>query len=471
MNLSLIKPEDPFVKAVRAAVSSLVDTPTQEADRAPVIVTGFSGGPDSTSLLLALWSADRAVHAVHVNHAIRGAESELDEYFCRDLCRELGIGLTVKTLAGVAFDEATLRAERYRCFEEVCAELNSSFCATGHTLDDQIETLLFRLFRGSGLRGLCGMNAKRPTATSLQIIRPMLELRRADVEAFLDRVGITARVDRSNENEAYSRNYIRRVIIPSIEKRFPGAVQRMEKTRLILSEDEKELEKLQAAVVRELDQSGWRTTTLLNLSPALLNRALLVALERHHIEPSLFRVQQVIQVVETNRSATLNEHWDANVIDGLLTWKHRSKAPEQRSLSEVPVCSLRIPGTTILASLNLCAHIRKISTAELDFDTLDGHEIFADLSKINGEMRIRARSPGDRIHPLGMKSSVRLKKFIHTHKSERLLRFAGHTLVVADDTDVVWVPGCGISERIAVRAHDIWRISISSIAPDVGSFC
>ncbi len=470
---------DPFVQSVSDGLAALrQDLPFADTHERLIVVAAFSGGPDSTALLLALHALAGIapgginIQASHVNHCLREEESDNDEHFCRQLCQLLEIPLHVTRVSTQSKDEASLRDSRYGYLTGLCAQLSSQLCLTGHTLDDQIETMLFRLFRGTALRGLCGIRPLRLADSGVYIGRPLLATTRADCLAFLHRAKVTPRYDSSNNDSAYSRNYIRNTIIPAIEYRFPSAVARMERARLTLLEDEKELAASEAIIFTALDQCNWHLLRLRQLSTSMQRRAIARALERHEIEPSFYRIQQLIGLIDHNSTITLNERWDALVVEGCLVWRDKYQHQSPRSLDEMPSYEVRIPGLTIMHRLNLCVRVEKLSDSNVQvFPKAHELEILADLSKISGSFRVRARVPGDRINPLGMTSSVRLKKFIHTRKPAKLLRFAGHTLLLADDVDVVWIPGCGISHRIAVSSHDIWRVSISSIAPDAGSFC
>lgn len=440
------------------------------------VLVAFSGGPDSTALLTALHLLTEELHlqlhAAHVNHNLRAAESDDDEQYCRELCSSLSIPLHVHSLVGTAADEASLREARYNYLLRLCDDNAIPICATGHTLNDQVETVLFRLFRGSALRGLCGIQSLRlRSERGTFIARPMLEFYRQDCLNFLASRNIEPRFDSSNLHSSYARNYIRNCVIPVIETRFPGAVTRIERARVSLVDDERELESTAEQIVQELDQCRWQVSYLEQLSLSMLRRVLLSALERHRIEPSFFRINQLINVVVQQTTASLNDQWDATIHEGRLLWLDKQRVGSIRPLDEMPSYVVRIPGLSILHRLNLCVRVQKLEEPPTTFPTVDEWEMVADLSRISGTVCLRARQPGDRIQPLGMPVSVRLKKFIHTRKSAKLLRFAGHTLLLADDIDVVWVPGCGLSERMAARGSDSWRVSISSIAPDTGGFC
>lgn len=196
------------------------------------VIVGFSGGADSAALLNLLWEAGAPVLAAHLNHGLRGEESDRDEAFVRGFCKERGIPLQVRkrdigALAkerGLGLEECG-REERYAFFEELCRECSEGAqIATAHTLSDNAETVLLHLSRGAGTAGLCGIPPKRDN-----IIRPLISCSRSEVEAFCKERGLGFVTDSTNKCDDYSRNFIRNNIVPLFKKlnpEFEGAVFR-----------------------------------------------------------------------------------------------------------------------------------------------------------------------------------------------------------------------------------------------------
>lgn len=477
-----VNDDDPFVAKVAAALHLILDewARATEGPLAEVgVLVAFSGGPDSCSLLLALHALQPAgrirISACHVNHGLRGNESNQDEQFCRDLCEKLAIPLIVKNLSAPSSDEATLRDLRYGGLSKACAETESRICVTGHSLDDQVETVLFRLFRGTMLSGLTGIAPLRRAEDGTHIARPLLSIRRAECLAFLERNLVPFRRDSSNDDNAYARNYIRNRILPAIEERFPGATERIERTRKILGSDEEELATQAEDALRVLKETHWDLKVMNSLPASIKLRALAMALEERDVEPSFRRIEQIYELLEGSNPTTisLNGAWCLSVRSGRLEWVDTlDKTQDQRPLADIPEYLVNVPGLTVLPRFNLCIRVQKVIDADSpEFPPADALEILVDVKRAQGGLKLRPRHPGDKIVPLGMSCEVRLKQYLHTRKTAGLLRFWGHTMVLADDIGVIWVPGCGISERVAVRARDVWRVSISSIAPDTGSFC
>lgn len=212
------------------------------------IVAGVSGGADSVCLLFVLWEyAGRIpleLAVVHVDHSLREDAGE-DAEFVRNLCRQLGVPfylrkVDVKALAGRekrSLEEAA-RILRYRAFQEAAEEFGADRIAVAHNANDRAETMLFNLFRGSGIKGLCAIPPRRE-----QIIRPLLCLERNEIECYLEEKGISYRTDSTNNEDSYTRNRIRHHILPVAEQEVSaGTIAHMCYTADMLSELEEYLE-------------------------------------------------------------------------------------------------------------------------------------------------------------------------------------------------------------------------------------
>lgn len=194
------------------------------------VVIGVSGGPDSVALLFLLNSLKKefslTLHIAHLNHKLREQESEQDSCFVNDLGERLKIPVTVDCqdvlkLARMKKDsvEEMGRRLRYEFFVKVARDKKMKKIAVGHTADDQVETVLMRIIRGSGLSGLCGIPPTRYLNECL-IIRPLIESSRAKIEDYLKKNKIATRVDSSNKDNYYFRNRIRNKLIPLLQKEY-----------------------------------------------------------------------------------------------------------------------------------------------------------------------------------------------------------------------------------------------------------
>jgi tRNA(Ile)-lysidine synthase len=194
-------------------------------DRGPLLVA-VSGGPDSVALLhfLAALQArtgqPSALVTAHVNHGLRGAESDGDAAFVRDLAATWGLAHVAATLGPLSTSsEESARLARYEALRELAQGAGADRVATAHTADDQAETVLLRLLRGAGLRGLGGMPV-RGRVRGIRIVRPLLEVTRDQVIEYCNRHRLRHRVDSSNESRSPARNYLRLEVLPRIRERM-----------------------------------------------------------------------------------------------------------------------------------------------------------------------------------------------------------------------------------------------------------
>ena len=253
------------------------------------VVVACSGGPDSSAALVAIARGDWKVSAAHFDHGVRPAEEADGD---RSMVARLGARLGVPVLTGSAggaapgASEARSREARYRWLAAACAEAGAGYCVTAHTIDDQAETVLLRLARGSGLAGVAGMARRAPWplggvdgAAGLVLARPLLGVGRAEVEGYLRALGLRARHDPSNDRLDYARNRVRRRVLPELERVHAGAAAALAQFAARARLDDEALEGMAGAEfarigivgrgVVELERRGLRS-----LPPALAARVL-----------------------------------------------------------------------------------------------------------------------------------------------------------------------------------------------------
>jgi len=199
------------------------------------VLVGLSGGPDSVTLLHALYSLKKEyslnILLAHLDHKFRGEESRADRKFCEDLAKKYNLEIMWEEIdvpkiskeKGISPEEAA-RFERYGFFKRSAKERGIDKIAVGHTRDDQAETVLMRIIRGAGMKGLGGISPVKDMH-GFKIIRPLIEISRKDVEAFISETGLKFRKDSSNEKAIFTRNKIRLELIPLLEKEFNSNIK------------------------------------------------------------------------------------------------------------------------------------------------------------------------------------------------------------------------------------------------------
>jgi tRNA(Ile)-lysidine synthase len=254
------------------------------------VLVGLSGGPDSVALLDALVAVadERAirVHAAHLDHRLR-PEAAQDAAFCARLCAQLGVPLhtaSADVAARAARDrrglEAAARRERYAFLRGTAAECGARFVLVGHNQDDQAETLLLRLLRGAGTRGLGAMRPRRG-----MVVRPLLGVSRTQILAHLQMRGQDFVLDPSNADAAFTRNRVRHEVLPVLALLNPRIAASLARTARLLARDERALQGLARAAAGQWQRSAAGgiaipVALLRSLPPAIATRVLLAGLRR-----------------------------------------------------------------------------------------------------------------------------------------------------------------------------------------------
>ena len=213
------------------------------------VVVAVSGGQDSLCLLhvLKLLASEMrfGLHVAHLNHGLRGADSDADAAFVRQTALEWGIAATVETAAVLTYRkehhlslEDAARRLRYAFLQRVAAEVGAAAIATGHTADDQVETIIMHWLRGAGPGGLRGMLPVQALAGGIRLIRPLLDVTRAETGGYCRENGLAARHDLSNDDSAIQRNYVRHSVLPALDKVTPAARANILRTARILADED-----------------------------------------------------------------------------------------------------------------------------------------------------------------------------------------------------------------------------------------
>lgn len=278
------------------------------------IIIGVSGGPDSTCLLDILAKLGPkyglVLIVVHVNYGLRGKDSERDERFVRELAEKYGLQIEVLNFPKARLwnlkpgfrkfpSENNLRDIRYAFFEKVRKTNDFDLIAVAHNQDDQAETLLLNLIRGSGLAGLSGMKAKNKN-----VIRPLLNTSRKEILEYLHEHKLKFRIDRTNKTNLFSRNKIRNKVLPLLEKEFnPNIKKTLAESAGIIADDDYFLTRTaQKYFQREFHLS---TKKLLSLDPAMQKRVLLMAIveKKNNLENiGSKHIQEILKALKSTKN-------------------------------------------------------------------------------------------------------------------------------------------------------------------------
>ena len=264
------------------------------------VLAAVSGGPDSVALLSVLAalapSWDLTLQAVHVNHGLRGAESDEDASFVAGFCDRLGVALAIErvTLVGPAGRrrgrslQEQAREARYAAMVRVATALRMDKIALGHTADDQAETLVMWMLRGSGTAGLAGI----PPSRGPLVIRPLLDVGRAEIIAYLEAQGLPFRVDSSNAKPLYLRNRVRHELLPVLKRFNPGLLGVLKRQAEILREEDLCLDQLVSEHLTRLTREDSAGEFVVDRAGLL---ALPLALRRRMVRTLIRRTSGLLQ--------------------------------------------------------------------------------------------------------------------------------------------------------------------------------
>jgi tRNA(Ile)-lysidine synthase len=442
------------------------------------VVAALSGGPDSVALVLILLSLREDgrlplhLSLAHLNHALRGAESDRDEDFCRTFAEQVALPLVVERADVRAHAaargqslEAAARELRYEFLGRVADSLADDV-ATGHHADDVAETVLLRLLRGAGLHALGAMAPSRPLAPDrprVRLVRPLLGVPEADLRAYLAARGQAFCTDSTNRDTRFARNRVRHVLMPLLQREFPSFTpaslaglnaSALESAALV----ESLLDELWPRVcIRATPEATVLDSAQLSGAPPPLRkeaarrafRALCgtaaPALRAGHLEALARLPDQPVGACVALPCGILarREHGTVRLsAESAAGWAPRPLAVP--GLVELPEVELRVEACVLPPG--------RIGPDDAAAKATD-MQVYLDLTAAGSALCVRTREPGDRFHPLGAPGEARLKEFLINQAVPRGERDRA-PLVVAGDGGIAWVVGHRIGERYKVRNAD-----------------
>jgi tRNA(Ile)-lysidine synthase len=434
------------------------------------VLIALSGGPDSVALvhlLLDLQGEGDLVVAglAHFNHQLRGADADADEAFCRALAASLGLPVEVgrddvrsaAREAGRSIED-TARELRYAFLEQAADRAAADAIAVAHSLDDQSETFLLRLVRGSGSRGLAAI---LPRAG--RVIRPLLEIPRADLRRYASERGLAFRDDPSNRDLSIPRNRVRHELITYLEREFNPGISRVLAREAALARDDEEYLQHQAIELARtivLATKGGQTeidaVALRSLHPALASRIARQALSSRAPGRFVgsFHVESLLKLSGAPAGAAVDlpgqraiRKGHAIVLGPPASRIGRDRKPTPNSF-RIP---LSIPGEVTLDNHGWAVSARRLDSMErgTGFGPARGPEVAIAADPLTLPLAIRSRRRGDRFRPLGLGHRKKLQDFLVDRKIPREIRDS-LPLVVDGEDRIVWVVGESVAEDFRV---------------------
>lgn len=443
----------------------------QKNDR---VVVGFSGGADSTALIQALWHLRSKMNftllAAHVNYNLRGEDSIADAEFVKRFCFDHNISLvlhSIKMEKGPGM-ESNARKIRFDFFHTLTKQYKANKIALGHQKEDQAETILFRITRGTGYTGLKGITPK-----SDKIIHPLLPFKREEIETFLIGEKIIWQIDKSNEDQIYSRNKIRHKLLPWIEENInPNITEKLCQTAKIFAETDEimlELAKrriFKARLKHDEFEHTYNLNVIMNYRSALryyIYREIFGVITGSRMNFYHIHFEKIEDLLRCNGSKQVDLPGDVIVMKeySKLLFLHKNEIPEVDPDNVRILTSIRhrIAFEDYRISMK---KLKKIESRKSIFE--DRFTAYIDLDKIEMPITLRHRQPGDKFTPFGMEYSKKLKNFLIDEKVPKLHR--DKLLLICDKNKIIWVCGLRIDNQVAIspESSNILMIKIEKIA-------
>lgn len=429
--------------ALREALSCATTQP-------PRCLVAFSGGADSVALLDCAHTLARnaqiELYALHVHHGIRGAEADRDAAFCRDFCQSRNVPFFLSCVDAPAFAKAekigmeeAARTLRYREIESVCEKVGAQFVLTAHHLDDQLETVLLRLTRGTSPQGLCGISKRRE-----RYLRPFLDLPKQDLIAYCAEKELSFVEDSTNELPDCPRNYLRQMVLPVWKELQPNLAQNVLRLVDQLRQDEDYMQAQSEAYGDTLDRK-----TLIAMPLPLLRRALVRAYYQAGATQGLqtSHVQAMVDLLshgKTGKQVSLPNGFCARLSYDRLLIEKRKPQTDPCAWDRIPLQNgwNRLPNET---AIFLTDSEKEWKEMQNIYKLAISERILSD--KIVGTLYVRQRQEKDTCLCRGKRHTFKhLAQEAHADERQRK-----RLCVVCDDAQILWIPFLALCDDVNAK--------------------
>lgn len=425
------------------------------------IIVGFSGGFDSMCLLFALNNIKQDFNlkliGAHYNHNWRGKIAKKEQQRCEKFCNDLGIKFYTETAPeDTKKNETVAREQRYAFFERAQKKYNADVVFTAHNLNDNAETLIYRIAKGTGLTGLKGIQKNRDN-----YYRPLLEVSRTEIEKYCKENKLQPNIDNSNEDTVHKRNLIRHEILPLMEQINPNVTGTINNLSKITVCELEILDEYLNSIKKDILQDGKiLTKKYKNLSKNLQQKIVydfiynsVIDYDYRLIENAVIFLNNAINNEKISKFSLDKEHYlyiDNKTIEII---KQTEKNQE----------IIKITGA---GDYNYNDKVITISECKEPAQITDDSNVYVDLSDCEN-LHLRTRKDGDIIQPLGFNGTMKLKKYLISKKIPQHKRDS--LILLCDDIEVLWVAGVGLSEKIKTTKTSTHKLQIKTCHPEFSS--
>lgn len=416
-----------------------------------VYLVAFSGGFDSMCLLNALKKISKnKIVAIHLNHNWRGEESNLEELNCKNFCTEIGVEFYSEKLSeDLAQTETIAREARYKFFESCAKKFNSNIVFTAHNKNDNAETLIYRICKGTGIQGLQGIASNRDI-----YFRPLLNTPRQDIETYCKEQNITPNNDSSNANVKYKRNFIRNQIMPNIIEINPTAIDSIISLSQIAKEESDIVDEYLKIILSKISENKKiNTRKFLKLSEALQNKIIYKIFTENNLDYDRKKILKIKEFIFQNQNSKSGK--TCSLTENLWIYvceKYLEITEKKKEIFD----SFQITKEGIFETDNYIFEIEKFEKPVKKFPPDCDNTAYVNLSKIPFSFEIRTRQDGDIIQPFGMKGTQKLKKYLNAKKIPNHEK--DNLLFLTQNDEILWAINLGISDKIKVTTLPTHRL-------------
>lgn len=408
-----------------------------------VIAVGFSGGFDSMCLLHIVNELSKKygfkVVACHLNHNWRGEESLAEAKNCEDFCNKNNIEFYTETLdANEKHTETRARELRYEFFNRVIEKFNADALFTAHTKSDTAETLIYRVTKGTGIKGLQGIAPKLG-----KIYRPMLDISRNEVEEYCKEHKLNANFDSSNNNNDYARNFIRNKVLPLLKEINPQ-IEKSLNSLSILAFEEEQIVKEYINSLNIYDGDKIKTEVFKNLSKNVQKRVIYEIFVKYDFEYTQEKIENALNFIDENINSKSGKKF--SITNGYWLFVSQKYIDVIESIQK-DLTSIKINSEGKYRFGEYEFSIQKCEETPKKFPKDEEFKAFVEINEPI-DFTLRTRKDGDRITPLGQNSLIKFKKYlinknIPQHEKDSII-------LLCKDSEILWASGLGINNKIKV---------------------
>ncbi|MBP3846592.1 tRNA lysidine(34) synthetase TilS [bacterium] len=417
-------------------------------------LVAFSGGFDSMCLLNCLKNiSNNRIIAIHLNHNWRGDESDIEEKNCKNFCKRIGVEFYSEKLPdGISCTETEARNYRYDFFEKCAKKFCSEIIFTAHNKNDNAETLLYRMAKGTGIVGLQGISPTRGL-----YYRPLLSTDRTTIEQYCNDYGLAPNNDSSNADNIHKRNLIRNEVLPKLKEINKNVIDSLNSLSQNATEEEQIInEYIEIIKGRICANDEYTTREFLKLSEPVQMRLiynLVTPLVPQDYDRK--RVKILYNFIHENYTSKSGKMCSVTSDYELFVSENHIKLLKKYHNEKI---SIKINQSGEYKNGRITVNICECNRMPDKTDKLSGGIVYVDLSAVDFDFELRNRNDGDIIQPLGMNGHQKLKKYLNSKKIPNYQK--DELLFLAQGNEILWAINLGLSDKIKVKNKPTHKIEV-----------